>query len=97
MGYWPLRYWPDDLTPAWYTAPDNAGVAAIKAKTDTINWGDVTSLLTDSLAMSKWKNNKLVKTVSGTVETWKLYDNDNTTVLLTWTWDTSTLTRTKAI
>lgn len=57
---------------------------------------DVTSILNYAIAMSKWKNNKLAKTVAGTVETWVLYDDDSTTPLLTWTRNTSTNARTKA-
>lgn len=26
-GYWPLKFWPFDTAPSWYTAPDNAGMA----------------------------------------------------------------------
>ncbi|HBG45849.1 MAG TPA: hypothetical protein DDW94_02560 [Deltaproteobacteria bacterium] len=70
------------LATSGYTAPDNAGIA---------------TLLTYSVAMSKWKNNKLARTaVNGTVETWVLYDDDNVTPLLTWTHDTVAVTRNKA-
>lgn len=44
--------------------------------------------------IEKWINNKLVE---GPIGTWKLYDDDNTTVLKTWTWNTETLTRSKAV
>lgn len=43
--------------------------------------------------IEKWINNKLIE---GPVGTWKLYDDDNITVLKTWTWNTGTLTRSKA-
>ena len=65
-----------------YIAPDNAGTAAIQ------------NLLQ---GIEKWKNNKLARTaVAGKVETWVLYDDDGTTALLTWTHDTSTMTRNRA-
>ena len=48
-------------------------------------------------AMSKWKNNKLARTsVVGNLETWVLYEDNNTTPALTWTNNTTTRTRTKA-
>jgi len=31
MSYWALRYWPDDVSPSWYTAPDNAGISSMLA------------------------------------------------------------------
>lgn len=65
-----------------FIAPDNAGTAAIQ------------NLLQ---GIEKWKNNKLARTaVAGKVETWVLYDDDGTTALLTWTHDTSTMTRNRA-
>lgn len=70
------------LASAAYVVPDNAGI---------------TSLLAHAVSMSKWKNNKLARTsTAGTVETWVLYDDDNTTPLLTWTHNTSTRMREKA-
>lgn len=66
-----------------YVAPDNEGI---------------TSLLSHAIGMSKWKNNKLARTaVNGWIETWVLYDDDSTTPLLTWTHDTTTMTRSKAL
>lgn len=43
--------------------------------------------------IEKWINNKLVESPPGT---WKLYDDDGTTVLKTWTWDSGIATRSKA-
>lgn len=84
------------LAASAYTAPDNAGIAQIQTDIATAQT-DITSLLTYAVGMSKWKNNKLARTgISGTVETWVLYDDDNTTPLLTWTHDTSTKVRNKA-
>ena len=58
---------------------------------------DMTSVLTYAIGMSKWKNNKLARTsVVGNLETWVLYEDDNTTPALTWTNNTTTRTRTKA-
>ncbi|MBI5586812.1 MAG: hypothetical protein HY889_00420 [Deltaproteobacteria bacterium] len=42
----------------------------------------------------KWILNKLVESPAGT---WKLYDNDNVTVLKTWTWDGSARIRSRAV
>jgi hypothetical protein len=84
------------LASADYTAPDNAGIAANGAAIASLQ-SDITSLLSYAISMSKWKNNKLARiSVVGTVETWVLYDDDNTTPLLTWTHDTSTKARGKA-
>ncbi|MBI2400772.1 MAG: hypothetical protein HYV23_06925 [Deltaproteobacteria bacterium] len=70
------------LASAAYVVPDNAGIM---------------SLLAHAVSMSKWKNNKLARTAAvGRVETWVLYDDDGQTPLLTWTHDTSTMTREKA-
>ena len=44
--------------------------------------------------IEKWINNKLIESPVGT---WKLYDDDGTTVLKTWTWNTETLTRSAAV
>ena len=57
---------------------------------------DITSVLNYAIAMSKWKNNKLARTVVGATETWVLYDDDSTTPMLTWAHNTSTKVRTKA-
>ena len=58
---------------------------------------DITSVLNYTIAMSKWKNNKLAKTGTvGATETWVLYDDDSTTPMLTWTNNISTRVRTKA-
>ena len=57
---------------------------------------DITSILNYAIAMSKWKNNRLARTVAGTTETWVLYDDDSTTPMLTWTNNISTRVRTKA-
>lgn len=98
------------LAAADYTAPDNAGIAALPTLAEMLAGGvakestltaiqtDITSLLTHSIAMSKWKNNKLAKTGAvGAVETWVLYDDDSVTPLLTWSHDTSTSARAKAV
>lgn len=80
-----------------FIAPDNSGIAANGAAITAMQ-EDVNSLITYAISMSKWKNNKLARaSVVGTVETWVLYDDDNTTPLLTWTHDTSTKVRGKAI
>lgn len=83
------------LAAADYTAPDNAGIASIQATLATAQ-ADITSILNYAIAMSKWKNNKLARTVAGATETWVLYDDDSTTPLLTWTNNISTRVRTKA-
>lgn len=44
--------------------------------------------------IQKWILNKLVE---GPANTWKLYDDDSTTVMKTWTWDSGTTTRSKAV
>lgn len=65
-----------------YIAPDNAGISTAQ----TLLRG-----------VEKWKNNKLARTaVVGKIETWVLYDDDGIMPLLTWTHDTSTLTRNRA-
>ena len=93
---------------ASYTAPDNAGIAALPLLSEMLAGGvakestlataqtDITSVLNYAIAMSKWKNNKLARTVAGTTETWVLYDDDSTTPMLTWTNNISTRVRTKA-
>jgi len=84
------------LAAADYTAPDNAGITQIQADIATAQ-ADITSILNYAIAMSKWKNNKMVKTGTvGATETWVIYDDDNTTPLLTYTFNTSTKVRTKA-
>ena|SRR3990167_10866085 len=96
MGYFPTGYFPNDVAPTWYTAPDNAGIAANGAALTAMQ-GDVTDLLTYAVGMSKWKNNKLARTsVVGNLETWVLYEDDSLTPALTWTNNTTTRTRTKA-
>lgn len=71
------------LAASAYVVPDNEGITAV---------------LSHAIAMSKWKDNKLSRTaVTGRVETWVLYDDDGTTPLLTWTHDSATMTRDKAI
>lgn len=99
---------PTRLAAADYTAPDNAGIAALPTLAEMLAGGvakestlataqaDITSVLNYAIAMSKWKNNKLARTVAGTTETWVLYDDDSTTPLLTWTNNISTRVRTKA-
>ena len=49
---------------------------------------------TSIVFIQKWILNKLIE---GPSNTWKLYDDDNTTVLKTWTWDVPTTTRSKAL
>lgn len=44
--------------------------------------------------IDKWITNRLVEDPSGT---WKLYDDDNVTVLKTWTWDSAAKTRSRAV
>ena len=89
-----------DASESWSSFESNNDVAASTLATSTglsSMQGDVNSLATYAVAMSKWKNNKLARTgVSGTVETWVLYDDDNTTPLLTWTHDASCRTRNRA-
>ena len=96
------------LAAAGYTAPDNAGIAALPTLAEMLAGGvakestlataqaDITSVLNYAIAMSKWKNNRLARTVAGTTETWVLYDDDSTTPMLTWTNNISTRVRTKA-
>ena len=83
------------LAAADFIAPDNAGIAAIQVDIATAQT-DITSILAYAIAMSKWKNNRLARTVAGTTETWVLYDDDSTTPMLTWTNNISTRVRTKA-
>lgn len=97
------------LASASYTAPDNANIGLIKVKTDNLpadpasNTQVNTRLASASYTapdnntigfIQKWILNKLVE---GPSNTWKLYDDDNTTVLKTWTWDPTTTTRSKAV
>lgn len=92
-----------------YTAPDNTNIGLIKAKTDGLpadpasNTQVNTRLAasgytapdnTSIVFIQKWILNKLIE---GPSNTWKLYDDDNTTVLKTWTWDVPTTTRSKAL
>lgn len=96
------------LAASGYTAPDNTSIGLIKAKTDNLpadpasNTQVNTRLASASYTapdnttigfIQKWILNKLVE---GPANTWKLYDDDNTTVLKTWTWDPNTTTRSKA-
>ena len=97
------------LLAADYTAPDNAGIAALPLLSEMLAGGvakeatlataqaDITSVLNYAIAMSKWKNNKLERTaVNGNTETWVLYDDDSSTPLLTYQHDTSNKSRAKA-
>ena len=96
------------LAAADYIAPDNAGISALPTLAEMLAGGvakestlataqaDISSVLTYAIAMSKWKNNRLARTVAGTTETWVLYDDDSTTPMLTWTNNISTRVRTKA-
>lgn len=54
----------------------------------------ISGVKTQTDLITKWINNKLVESPDGTTIT--LYDDDNVTVLKTWTWDALTLTRFKA-
>ncbi len=96
------------LAASGYTAPDNTSIGLIKAKTDNLpadpasNTQVNTRLASASYTapdnntigfIQKWILNKLVE---GPANTWKLYDDDSTTVLKTWTWDPNTTTRSKA-
>lgn len=54
---------------------------------------DAANLPNDVDFVKKWINNKLIESPAGT---WKLYDDDDTTVLKTWTWTSGTTTRSKA-
>ena len=76
LGYWPTGYWPNETAPSWYTAPDNPGIAAIKAKTDTIAWGDVTDLHNE--ALGKWIIDPVARTLT-------LYKIDGINILKTFT------------
>ena len=64
------------LAASAYTAPDNPTLAAIKAKTDTINWGDVTDLHNE--ALGKWIIDPVARTLT-------LYKIDGVNVLKTFT------------
>lgn len=49
------------------------------------------------VALSKWKNNKLVEVSNGNgTSTFTLYDDDNLTPLLSWVYTVSTKTRARA-
>lgn len=60
------------LPSAGYTAPDNAGIAAIQVKTDTIVWDDITNIKDESLG--KWSINKITNVLT-------MYKIDGVTVL----------------
>lgn len=88
------------VSPAWAVTPDTTSPYMIYPMTvvATADSDNISSILTHAIAMSKWKNNKLAKTGTvGAVETWVLYDDDSVTPLLTWSHDTSTSARAKAV
>lgn len=60
------------LATSGYTAPDNAGITAIKAKTDTIVWTDITDIKDESLG--KCSINKTTNVLT-------MYKADGVTVL----------------
>ncbi len=60
------------LATSGYTAPDNAGITAIKAKTDTIVWTDITDIKDESLG--KWSINKSTNVLT-------MYKADGVTIL----------------
>lgn len=60
------------LASASYTAPDNTGITAIKAKTDTILWTDIIDIKDSELA--KWSINKTTNVLT-------IYKADGVTVL----------------
>lgn len=63
------------LASVGYTSPDNAGIAAIKAKTDTINWQDVTRLL--GLTLDNHVEGDIVRDGSGNKTSSILYAYDS--------------------
>ncbi len=89
-----------DASESWSSFESNNDVAASTLATAaslSSMQTEVNSLVTYAVAMSKWKNNKLARiNVAGTFETWVLYDDDNSTPLLTWTHDGSCKTRHRA-
>jgi|GEM_PF-4116603 hypothetical protein len=89
-----------DASESWSSFESNNDVAASTLATAaslTSMQTEVNSLVTYAVAMSKWKNNKLARiNVAGTLETWVLYDDDNSTPLLTWTHDGACKTRNRA-
>ncbi len=88
------------LASSSYTAPDNAGIAAIQAEVNThptlaeIEASTVLAKQAKLDFVEKWILNKLVESPSGT---WKLYDDDGVTALKTWTWDGSAKVRSEAV
>lgn len=71
------------LPTASYTAPDNAGIASIST---------IVTLL------RKHATNKMVEVDNGNrTKTFTVYDNDNTTAILAYTYNVDTLTRVKAV
>ena len=60
------------LATSGYTAPDNTSITAIKAKTDTIVWTNITDLLDE--ALGKWSINKITNVLT-------IYRQDGITVL----------------
>lgn len=81
------------LATASYTAPDNAGIAALPLLTE-IEASTVLAKQAKLDFVEKWVLNKLVESTDGMSVT--LYDDDNTTPLKTWAYSPSTKTRSKA-
>lgn len=77
------------LAGASYTAPDNAGIAALPLLSE-IEASAVLAKQAKIDFVQRWILNKLVESPVGT---WKLYDDDGVTVMKTWNWDSKTRTR----
>jgi len=73
-----------------YTAPDNTSIAAIKAKTDTIVWGDITSIKTktDTIVWSDVTGlvitSGLIKTKTDTIDWTDIVAIQTKTDTITW-------------
>jgi hypothetical protein len=69
------------LLAADYTAPDNTSITAIKAKTDTINWPDITDL--HDVEFGKWVVDPAANTLTlykvGGSTPWKVFNLGSTT------------------
>ena len=81
------------LAAASYTAPDNAGIAALPLLSE-IEASIVLAKQAKLDFVEKWILNKLVENLGGTTVT--LYDDDGVTPLKTWPYNSTTKTRSKA-
>lgn len=81
------------LASASYTAPDNAGIAALPLLS-VIEGSTVLAKQTKLDFIEKWILNKLVESSDGTTVT--LYGDDGVTPLKTWAYSSTTKTRSKA-